>query len=187
MTIDLTVHKVGEAVGAIVDGVRLGPDVNDTTANRIGDLLAEHQVLFFRGQDHLTDELEYGFAQRLGVPTTPHPTVRSDTDLLPIEGAANSWHTDVSFVDRIPKASILRAVTLPAYGGATQWASATAAYDRLPAPLRVLAESLRAVHSNDYDYVTTTAYRSPEEQARYHAEFVRLVFETEHPVVRVHP
>ncbi|MGE0219626.1 TauD/TfdA dioxygenase family protein [Mycolicibacterium sp.] len=107
--------------------------------------------------------------------------MRSDTDLLPIEGAANSWHTDVSFIDRVPKASVLRAVTLPAYGGATQWASATAAYDLLPEPLRLLADNLRAVHSNDYDYVTSVRNRSAEDDERYHAEFVRLLFETEHP------
>ena len=189
MTIDsaLTVHKIGEALGAVVEGVRLGPEVGDETAVRLNELLNVHQVLFFRGQHHLTDDLEHGFAERLGVPTAPHPTVRSATDLLPIEGAANSWHTDVSFIDRIPKASVLRAVTLPSYGGATQWASATTAYERLPEPLRVLADTLRAVHTNDYDYVTSTRYRSAEEQERYHAEFVSTVFQTEHPVVRVHP
>ncbi len=42
-------------------------------------------------------------------------------------GRANSWHTDVTFVDRIPKASVLRAVHLPPYGGATTWASTVAA------------------------------------------------------------
>lgn len=73
------------------------------------------------------------------------------TRLLPIDSRydkANSWHTDVTFVDRIPKASLLRAVTLPHYGGTTTWASTEAAYDQLPAPLRALAESLWAVHTN---------------------------------------
>ena len=77
--------------------------------------------------------------------------------LLPIDSRydkANSWHTDVTFVDRIPKASLLRAVTLPAYGGTTTWASTEAAYDQLPAPLRALAENLWAVHTNQYDYAS---------------------------------
>jgi taurine dioxygenase len=81
---------------------------------------------------------------------------------------ADSWHTDVTFVDRIPKASLLRAITLPSYGGTTTWASTVAAYDQLPAPLRALAENLWAVHTNLY-------------------EFVFDCYETEHPVVRVHP
>ena len=33
--------------------------------------------------------------------------------------AANSWHTDVTFVDRIPAISILRGVAIPPYGGST--------------------------------------------------------------------
>ena len=49
--------------------------------------------------------------------------------MLPIDSRydkANSWHTDVTFVDRVPKASLLRAVTLPSYGGTTTWASTEA-------------------------------------------------------------
>ena len=79
--------------------------------------------------------------------------------MLPIDSRydkANSWHTDVTFVDRIPKASLLRAVTLPSYGGTTTWASTEAAYDQLPAPLRALAENLWAVHTNQYDYAAAS-------------------------------
>ena len=44
--------------------------------------------------------------------------------------AANSWHTDVTFVDRVPAISILRGVTIPPYGGTTVWANTVAAYER---------------------------------------------------------
>ena len=109
----ITITKLSEHIGAVVHGVRLGGDIDDATAETLLDLLAEHEVIFFRDQHHLDDAAQHAFAARLGVPTAPHPTVRSDSDLLPIEGAANSWHTDVSFVDRVPKASILRPITLP--------------------------------------------------------------------------
>ena len=102
---------------------------------------------------------------------------------------ANSWHTDVTFVDRIPKASLLRAVSLPSYGGTTTWASTEAAYEQLPAPLRVLTENLWAVHTNQYDYVRE--HDDHEELTdtvrQYREEFVSDYYETEHPVVRVHP
>lgn len=111
--------------------------------------------------------------------------------ILPIDsdyGKANSWHTDVSFVDRIPKASILRAVTLPEYGGSTVWASGVAAYEGLPAPLKALVENLWAVHTNVYDYAAESAERATERTAEYRDEFRSELFETEHPpVVRVHP
>jgi alpha-ketoglutarate-dependent taurine dioxygenase len=117
-------------------------------------------------------------------------------DVLPIDSRydkANSWHTDVTFVDRIPKASLLRAIALPEYGGTTSWASTEAAYDQLPAPLAALAENLWASHTNDYDYVKDVAEDFSAEEAhrdtirQYRDEFVSEHFETEHPVVRVHP
>ena len=104
--------------------------------------------------------------------------------------AANSWHTDVTFVDRIPKASLLRAITLPPFGGTTTWASTEAAYDRLPTPLRVLAENLWAVHTNTYDYAADADARIEalaDTERQYREEFISDYYETEHPVVRVHP
>ncbi|MBB4855147.1 alpha-ketoglutarate-dependent taurine dioxygenase [Mycobacteroides chelonae] len=69
-------------------------------------------------------------------------------------GAANGWHTDLTFVDRIPKASVLRPVALSSCGGATTWASGGA---------------------------------SAERRAAYYTEFTSSLYETLHPVVRVHP
>ncbi|HYO01344.1 MAG TPA: TauD/TfdA family dioxygenase [Mycobacterium sp.] len=137
-------------------------------------------------------------ARTLGTPTIPHPTVTSrGADVLPIDSRydkANSWHTDVTFVDRIPKASLLRAISLPEYGGTTTWALTEAAYDQLPLPLRALVENLRATHTNDYDYIKDVAEDFsgvPDEVAantrQYREEFVSDIYETEHPVVRVHP
>jgi alpha-ketoglutarate-dependent sulfate ester dioxygenase len=51
-------------------------------------------------------------------------------------GRANSWHTDVTFVDRVPAISILRAVTLPPFGGTTVWANTVRAYVTLHPGLR---------------------------------------------------
>ncbi|MFI6173802.1 TauD/TfdA dioxygenase family protein [Nocardia sp. NPDC051052] len=186
-----SVVKLGARIGARVDDVRLGGDLDGGTVDVIRRALVAHKVIFFRGQGHLDEDGQYEFAQLLGSPTTPHPTVTSHgVKSLAIDsehGRANSWHTDVTFVDRIPKASILRAVHLPSYGGSTTWASTVAAYESLPASLKLLAESLRAVHTNVYDYAArNVAPLRPNTQA-YRAEFESSYFETEHPVVRVHP
>ncbi|EQM30627.1 dioxygenase [Rhodococcus erythropolis DN1] len=186
----ITVHKVGELIGARIDGVHLSGDLSEETAYAINYALAAHKVVFFRGQHHLDDTSQYEFAGTLGTQTTPHPTVKSSGDkLLVLDRAANSWHTDVTFVDRIPKASILRATTIPEYGGATTWASTTAAYDQLPPSLKVLVENLRAVHTNAYDYAEVVDQANPVDAQRqaYYAEFTREIYETEHPVVRIHP
>ncbi|MBL1076203.1 TauD/TfdA family dioxygenase [Nocardia sp. 2] len=197
-TSTVTVVKLGSKIGARIEGVRLSGQLDSVTVQRIQDALHEHKVIFFRGQEHLTEDGQYEFAQLLGSPTTPHPTVTSKgVKTLPIDseyGRANSWHTDVTFVDRIPKASILRAVHLPPYGGSTTWASTVAAYEALPAPLKVLVENLRARHTNAYDYAAdrTEVARGENEQVTaniraYREEFESSYYETEHPVVRVHP
>jgi alkyl sulfatase len=184
------VVKLGAHIGARVDDVRLAEPVDAVTVAKINAALLEHKVIFFREQHDLDDDGQLAFARTLGTPTAAHPTVTSrGTRLLPIDSRydkANSWHTDVTFVDRIPKASLLRAVTLPSYGGTTTWASTEAAYDQLPAPLRALADSLWAVHTNQYDYASPREIATAEEQ-QYRDEFVSDYYETEHPVVRIHP
>ncbi|OAN27493.1 TauD/TfdA dioxygenase family protein [Mycolicibacterium iranicum] len=188
----LNVVKLGAHIGARVDGVDLARGVDSLTAAQINAALLEHKVIFFRGQHDLDDDSQLDFARVLGIPTTAHPTVTSrGADVLPIDSRfdkANSWHTDVTFVDRIPKASLLRAITLPPYGGTTTWASTEAAYERLPAPLRVLAENLWAVHTNNYDYAADARVEQlADTERQYREEFVSDYYETEHPVVRVHP
>jgi taurine dioxygenase len=187
------VVKLGANIGARIDGVRLSGDVDDSTIAAVNSALLRHKVIFFRNQHDLDDDGQLAFAGRLGTPTTAHPTLSRGLSLLPIDSRydkANSWHTDVTFVDRIPKASVLRAVSLPSYGGTTTWASTEAAYDQLPTALRALVENLWAVHTNQYDYAAD--YDGRHEQVsepvrEYREEFVSDYFETEHPVVRVHP
>lgn len=190
----LRVVKLGAHIGARIDGVRVGGGVDPATVAAINAALLEHKVIFFRGQHHLDDDGQLAFARLLGTPTTAHPTVTSRGHrILPIDSRfdkANSWHTDVTFVDRIPKASLLRAVALPEYGGTTTWASTEAAYDQLPAPLRALVENLWAVHTNLFDYAADYDGRREALTAterEYREEFYSDYFETEHPVVRVHP
>ncbi|MEU4596297.1 TauD/TfdA family dioxygenase [Nocardia sp. NPDC023988] len=185
------VVKLGAHIGARVDGIRLGGDLDVRSVDTIRAALAEHKVIFFRGQEHLSEDGQYEFAELLGTPTTPHPTVTSaGAKSLAIDShqtRSNVWHTDVTFVDRVPKASILRAVTLPEYGGTTTWASTVAAYNSLPASLKLLAENLRARHTNRYDYAADVVDRSDDFERAYRREFESTYFETEHPVVEVHP
>ncbi|MGW4368969.1 TauD/TfdA dioxygenase family protein [Nocardia takedensis] len=185
----LTVDRLGEHIGARLGGVRLGGDLPAEQVEAIRLALAIHKVVVFTEQHHLDDDSQYAFAESLGVPTEPHPTLTSLGErLLRIDRAANTWHTDVTFVDRVPAASILRAVTLPAYGGNTTWASTVAAYEQLPATLRALVEQLWATHSNVYDYAGRTDLDGGRggKPAQYQ-EFTSTEFETLHPVVRVHP
>ncbi|MBE7187090.1 TauD/TfdA family dioxygenase [Jatrophihabitans endophyticus] len=191
----ISVRKVGANLGAEIGNVRVGGDVPAEQIGEIKRALAQNKVVFFRDQLHAGDAEQRAFAALLGTVTKPHPTVAGDGEaVLPIDSdrsKANSWHTDVTFIDRIPSASILRAVHLPPYGGTTVWANSTRAYNLLHPALQALVEKLWAVHSNLYDYAAERDEKriggiDVKEQA-YRDEFGNLEFETEHPVVRIHP
>ena len=191
----ITVRKVGAHLGAQVSGVRIGGNVPAEMVAEIKRALVAHKVIFFRDQHHADDADQRAFATLLGTLTKPHPTVAGDGDaVLPIDsehGKANSWHTDVTFVDRVPSASILRAVELPPYGGTTVWANTTRAYELLHPALKALVDKLWAVHSNLYDYAAERDEKRiggiDVKEQQYRDEFAHLEYETEHPAVRIHP
>jgi alpha-ketoglutarate-dependent sulfate ester dioxygenase len=190
----IEVQKVGGNIGAEIRGVRIRGDLEPEVVAEIRRALLRNRVVFLRDQHHLDDDLQRTFAELFGTLTKAHPTVSGDgAAVLPVDSErskANSWHTDVTFVDRIPAISFLRAITLPPYGGTTVFANTVRAYERLPEPLQALADRLWAVHSNLYDYAwpEKTGNGSADSKFKaYRDEFERLEFETEHPVVRVHP
>ena len=193
----LDIRPIGGRIGAEIRGVVLSGDLDAATVQAIEAAVVRHKVVFFRGQDHLDNAEHEAFAALFGDPVA-HPTVpvadgsRYLLELDSREGyAASSWHTDVTFVDAYPKGSILRAITIPEAGGDTVWANGETAYETLPEPLRQLANTLRAVHSNDYDYAAVLgANNDPKAESygkQHKAVFASTVYETEHPVVRVHP
>jgi taurine dioxygenase len=197
----LDITPVAGRIGAVINGVSLSDELDDATIAAIDAAVIRHKVVFFRGQTGLTDERHEAFAARFGDPVA-HPTVpvaegsRYLLELDSKEGyAASSWHTDVTFVDAYPKGSILRAITIPEAGGDTLWANGETAYEGLPEPLRQLVNTLWAVHSNEYDYAAVLANapggadnaEARARQDKYKAVFTSTVYETEHPVVRVHP
>jgi alpha-ketoglutarate-dependent taurine dioxygenase len=205
MAIDTAAAAVATTVRARRLTGRIGAELSGLDLRRISDYqladvrsaLLAHRVVFIRQQD-LSARGQIDFARRLGPLTQGHPTlpiVDGEELILDLDslagGAANHWHTDVTFVDRPPMFSILRAMVLPEVGGDTLWANTVAAYADLPSDLRQLANQLRAVHSNGHDYARpdVVALRAKVGEARLAnlAAFASEVFETEHPVVRVHP
>jgi alpha-ketoglutarate-dependent sulfate ester dioxygenase len=182
----IAVRKVGGVIGAVVEGVRASGDVDPAAFAELRAALLRHKVVFLRDQQGPTDDDQRPL-------TKPHPTVSGDgVAILPIDSEqqkANSWHTDVTFVDRVPAISVLRALVLPPYGGTTVWANTAAAYERLHPALKALVGNLRAVHTNLFDY----ARERPQvggidvKEQDYRDQFRQLEFETEHPVVRIHP
>lgn len=189
----IVVKPVTGRIGAEISGVKLSEKLDNNTVKSIREAILKYKVVFFRDQHHLDDHGQEAFAQLLGNPVV-HPTVpvKDGTNyILELNsdhgGRANSWHTDVSFEAAYPKFSILRGVLIPEAGGDTVWANTATAYENLPAELRNLADQLWAVHTNAYDYAAQRNNVSAEALKRYDEIFTSTLYETEHPVVHVHP
>ena len=140
MTENFDVVKLGANIGARIDGCGSLETSTAVPSRRSTARCSNTRSIFFRDQHDLTTRAN-SRSRQAGHADGRAPDAARGASVLPIDSRydkANSWHTDVTFVDRVPKASLLRAVTLPAYGGTTTWASTEAAYEQLPAPLRAL-------------------------------------------------
>jgi len=186
----LSVRKLTSRIGAVVEGADLNAPAGPELAAELRDALNTHKALVFDKAD-LDDAGQQRVAGWFGELTTAHPTVpgvANQPNVLPVDsehGKSNQWHTDVTFVVNPPQVTTLRSIVIPPYGGETLIANQAAAYRDLPGSLRDLADSLRAVHTNKYDYAKPVARTELERE--YDEIFVSTIYETEHPVVRVHP
>jgi alpha-ketoglutarate-dependent sulfate ester dioxygenase len=182
-------------IGAEIRGVRLTPDLDPSVAAEIHDAWLAHKVVFFHDQGHLDDEAQEGLAWIFGGASMAHPTVPvADGTKFIYEldsrlGAANYWHTDLTWADTLPRGSILRAVVVPPYGGDTLWANTATAYDDLTPRLREVAVHGWALHSNGSKGDADVAHnpRKTERQRAFWEAFQSTVFETWQPLVHVHP
>ena len=190
----IRVRRLAGRIGAELSNIRLSGDLAQSQVEEIRQALLANRVIFFRDQQHFTDEGQERFANALGG-LVKHPTEKAllgskgilELDAAAGNGKADVWHTDVTFVDAYPRYSVLRAMRIPELGGDTLWANTVAAYHDLSPQLKTLAEGLWAIHSNKYDYAAQHAAATPEEAAHYEKIFASQVYEAEHPVVRIHP
>lgn len=187
----ITFNKVTSAIGAVVEGIDLRTELNDDTVRVLRKALGEDGVLFFRGQDISSEQME-AFAARFGRPAhapfvdTEEQRERSpvgESDMQPQKHSTAVWHADSTFAETPPMATCLRAVRPPAFGGDTCWSSMYAAYEGLSAPMRQMLDGLTAIHS------TAPVIARMGEAGRQWGDGSRGRFGSEyaHPVVRVHP
>lgn len=191
----LTLDRLGPSFAAEVVGLDLR-HVTDEQVAAIGEALVAHKVLFFRGQD-LTDTDQVSLGRRLGALTAAHPVAPSVDEEHPevysIDSAdpdfsfSDVWHTDVTFMERPPLGSVLRAVQLPESGGDTSWADSQLAYESLSPAVQQLADQLTAVHDGNREWGHHLKHGRGGVGNTWEGEVVTELTPVEHPVVRVHP
>ena len=91
------------------------------------------------------------------------------------------WHTDMSYNDLPPRASLLYALEVPPDGGNTGYLNMNAAYDTLPADLKRAIEGRTCIHDSS---------RNSAGELRQGFQRTTDVTRTPgavHPLVRLHP
>jgi taurine dioxygenase len=162
------VIPTGAALGATVSGVDLR-DVDDAAFARIMQAWHDHSVLLLRDQT-LTDQELIAFSRRLGdldwapVQETGRrfveglPEIYIVSNVLvngePIGSLGDGeavWHTDMSYLDVPPKASMLYSLEVPPTGGNTSFCTMYGIYEALPAKLKDRIAELKIKHDGTYN------------------------------------
>ena len=129
----------------------------------------DYSVLLFRGQN-LTDEDLIAFSRKLGgldwapVQETGrrfvegHPEIyvvsnvmENGTPIGSLGAGEATWHTDMSYLQDPPKASILYALEVPPLGGNTYFCNMYRAYESLPEELKRRIAGLALKHDGTYN------------------------------------
>ena len=186
------IRPLAGAIGAEIFGIDLG-DLDDATVAAIRRVWLDHLVIFFRDQK-LTPAQLLGFARRIGEPVEypflkgidgfPEitPVVKLEHERVNFGGI---WHSDTTYLERPPMASMLLAREVPPRGGDTLFANMCLAYETLSAGMRRMLDGLVGVNSSaQADTSKTREDRMRDGGARDDA---RQEYTAEHPVVRTHP
>ncbi len=169
----LTTVPTRAALGAEIRGPDGGPfdlrAIDDSDFTAIHQAWLDHLVLLFRGQT-LTDQDLIAFSRRFGhldwapVQETGRRFVEGFPEIYVVSnviengvpigslGAGEAtWHTDMSYLQDPPKASMLYAIEIPPAGGNTYFCSMYRAYELLPDALKRRIEGLRIKHDGTYN------------------------------------
>jgi taurine dioxygenase len=188
----LEVRPLSRAVGAEILGINLLNPVSDAQIAEIRKIWLQHSVVFFREQP-LEPGAFQAFAQRFGE-IIEYPFVKGLPDFplivpvlkLPHEkhNFGGVWHTDTTYLQEPPMATMLIARELPPVGGDTLFASNYAAFEGLSPALQETLRTLKGVNSSAKAAVTHSREDRVADSA---TDKGRSELNSEHPVVRTHP
>jgi taurine dioxygenase len=160
--------STGAALGAELRGVDLR-NLDPSRFAAIERAWHDHQVILVRGQT-LDDQDLIAFSRRFGeldwapvqetgrrfVEGLPEIYIVSNVTVngQPIGSLGSGeavWHTDMSYLDVPPMASMLYALEVPPAGGNTSFCSMYAVYEALPDELKRRIENMKIKHDGTYN------------------------------------
>lgn len=192
MSNHLTVQRLAGGIGAEIRGIDLGGDVSDDTIAAIRRIWLDHNVIVLHRQTLPPDRF-LALANRFGTPIE-YPFIKGIEgfpEIIPVvklpEESVNFggiWHSDTSYLEEPPAATMLVARDVPPYGGDTLFANQYLAYESLSDGMKRLLDPLRCVASSAKADVSRTREDRIRDSKRDDA---RAVYDAIHPVVRIHP
>ena len=188
----IEVHKIAGALGAEISGVDLARDLDDATIAEIRRIWLDNCVVFFRNQDlpparflelakRFGEPIEYPFLKGLDGFPEIITVAKLEHEKINFGGV---WHSDTSYLDIPPMATMLIAREVPPVGGDTLFANQYLAYEALSDGMRRVLDGLVAVNASAKADVTRTREDRLKDSKNPQA---RKDYVAEHPVVRTHP
>ena len=188
----MEVRALSSALGAEVIGIDLSLPLDDVMIADLRAVWLEHQMIVIRGQD-LTPAQQLAFAKALGEPDIYPFLTGLDgfpmiTEVLKKEDEkvnfGGVWHSDTTYQEQPPKATMLYAVEVPEFGGDTEFANQCMALDHLSEGMRKFLNEQKVINTSGKGKVV--ASRS---DVMKHSSSGKVVDELRaiHPVVRTHP
>jgi taurine dioxygenase len=165
----LSVMPLTPAVGAEISGVDLR-SLSGAEFSQIERAWHRYSALLFRGQN-LTDDDLLSFSRRFGELDPPpnqehgrqsppgYPDLYVVSNVLDEKGqpigalgsGEAAWHTDMSYLNLPPDASMLYALEVPPEGGNTWFCGMQAAWASLPQGLKARVTGRRIKHDGTYN------------------------------------
>lgn len=186
----IDVYPTRDALGAEIHGLDLAHPLTDDARRELNQAFLDHLVLFFRDQK-LTPAQQLAFARQLGEPVA-YPQLRGLPEcplITPVKKLEHEtvnfggvWHSDTTYLQCPPMASMLYALETPLTGGDTLFANQYLAYEMLPEDIRISLDGLVAVNTS----AKADASRTREDRMRDSGDVLK-VLEARHPAVRTHP
>ena len=186
----IEVRPIAGALGAEISGVDASRPLGNEVIAEIRRAWLAHLVIFLRDQT-LTPQGLVDFAARFGepmeypqlkgLPECPFvtPVIKLEHERVNFGGV---WHSDTTYLEVPPMASMLYAVETPPYGGDTLFANQYLAYETLSEGLRETLRTLTGVSTSTKAEVSKTR----EDRLRDAGATLKAL-NGEHPVVRTHP
>jgi len=183
-------------LGVTIEDISLNQSLSNQKVHDMREQWVKYGVAVFPKQSLTLEEYET-FSQLFGsygeepflIPMQKHPHVvqvhrKADEEAAHFGGA---WHSDWSFQNQPPSATMLYSEIIPPVGGDTLFANTADAYDDLSDDMKETIQNLNSIHSAKLPYAKDGVYANEAKKRTMKIHTSDEANKTmSHPIVRTH-